>query len=265
MTFTVFRVLLLLWNNLPAWFRRFLRAVGMTRFVNEIWLPYRHLTIPPTERPVRALVENIVQPGWCCADVGANFGMMTEVMAVKARPGGSVVAFEAHPLNVTILRRRMEFKELDQIVTIENKAVSDGTEKSLWLFPGRRKSPNEWNIVGRDVIGKRMKAEMEIPAVSLDEYFGTAPLHFVKIDVEGAESGVIAGMERILAEQRPICIVEFHNLQACESRHGFLSRGYRIYTLSGQELSPASPSCYHALLWPPGSDPSPDLFASQPS
>lgn len=260
--FTIFRALLLLWNNSPVWFQRVLRALGLTRFVNYVWVPYRHLTIPPSEQPVRHLVRSIIQPGWLCADVGANFGMLTEVMAEKTGASGQVVAFEAHPLNAFILGRRMEVQGFASRVRIENKAVSDGTAKVLRLFSGRRRSPNEWNIVGHDVSGAITEAVMEIPSVCLDEYFGTQPIRFLKIDVEGAEIGVIAGMPRVLKEQRPICVVEFHNTEAWKSRQAFLDQGYTIHRLSdGADISKQAERDSHVLLCPPGVRPQPAWFS----
>ena len=47
---------------------------------------------------------------------------------------------------------------------------------------------------------------------NLDEYFTAGPaLNMVKIDVEGAESQVLAGMTRILREVRPVLFIEFHD------------------------------------------------------
>src|SRR5688572_4482339 len=211
MSYTIFRILVLMWNNSPEFLRRILTATGLPKAVGAMWQPYRDLPIPPTEVPVKGLIEKIVQRGWVCADVGGNYGMMTEAMAGRVGSSGHVTAFEAHPFNAKILRQRMQLKGFGKVVTVENKAVSDGKQKSLWLYPGRRSSPNEWNVVGHDVAGNRTKAEIEIPAIGLDDYFGKKPLNFVKIDVEGAEGSVIAGMREILKNQKPVFIIEFHN------------------------------------------------------
>ncbi len=260
MSFTLFRILVLVWNNSPSWLQRLARALGVTRFVHEVWVPYARLPIPPTERPVRRLLERLIQPDWRCADVGANYGMMTEVMAACTRSKGSVVAFEAHPLNVHLLQRRMKLAGFQEQVIIENKAVSDGSVKTLVLYAGRRRSPNEWNVVGHDVGGNPTRPVMEIPAVSLDDYFGEAPLQLVKIDVEGAEVGVIAGMQAILARQRPVCLVEFHSAEAWNSRQAFLRAGYQIYSLDGNPVAPEHPWELHVLLWPPGPPPGKSVF-----
>jgi FkbM family methyltransferase len=249
--FLIFRILVLLWNNLPGPLRRVLTKAGFDRRLDSVAILYGDLPTPPTERPVKRLIERLVQPGWVCADVGANYGMMTEVMASKTGLAGHVIAFEAHPFNAGILRRRMSHNGIKN-VTVENQAVADGADKSFWLFAGRRKSPNEWNIVGHDISGKPTRAEIEIPAVALDDYFGNRPLHLVKIDVEGAEPKVLAGMQQVLRHQKPPIVVEFHSPAAWESRHHLLAAGYRIFTLDGRAIGPESALEYHVCALPPG-------------
>ena len=241
------------------------RSLGLTWFVHKVWIPYRHLPIPPTERSFRSFLERLIQPGWSCIDVGANYGMMTEVMADRVGPSGAVTAFEAHPFNASLLDRRLRLVGLRDRVTIENKAVSDGTLDKLVLYAGRRRSPNEWNIVGHDVQGRSTKAVMEIPALSLDRYCGTSPVHLIKIDVEGAEVGVIAGMRSLMAEQKPICLVEFHNPEAWLSRKVFVEAGYQIFELGGRPVPVESEWMLHVLLWPPGAPPQASLFAAPES
>jgi FkbM family methyltransferase len=264
MSFLVFRVLVLLWNNAPPWLQNGLRLTGLPQWVVEGWMPFLDLPVPPTEQGVRRLIENLVQPGWACADVGANYGMMTEFMALKAGAQGKVTAFEAHPFNAGILSCRMRSKGLDSRVEVVIQAVSDGTARMLRLYSGRRHSPNEWNIVGHDIAGRKTRAVLEIPATSLDEHFQNAPLNLVKIDVEGAEPAVIAGARRVLRAQKPVLIVEFHSVDSWESRHEILQAGYTIYRLTGQQIKPGDPLEYHVCAWPPGVIPDPRWFAGGP-
>src|SRR5207245_9542818 len=74
-------------------------------------------------------------------------------------------------------------------VRVEHLAVSDGSHDRLWLFPGRQHSSLEWNIVGHDVEGIRTDPELEVPAISLDDYFPSGSrLQLVKIEVAGGEA-----------------------------------------------------------------------------
>ena len=54
-----------------------------------------------------------------------------------------------------------------------------------------------------------------VPLVALDDYFaeGEYRVALLKIDVEGAELGVLKGAERILRQHKPLLVFE------CENRH----------------------------------------------
>jgi FkbM family methyltransferase len=134
---------------------------------------------------------------------------------------------------------------------VENVAVSDGADDRLWLFPGRWRCSQEWNIMGHDVLGNKTGPELEIPATSLDMYFPKgARLDFVKIDVEGAEAKVLAGMSRLLRESRPLALVEFHSEAGWAGREHLMAAGYYLYDMNNRKLAPDSQCVYHVLALP---------------
>jgi FkbM family methyltransferase len=137
-------------------------------------------------------------------------------------------------------------------VTVENLAVTDGAEPSVWLHPGRGRADGEWNVVGYGVDGFQTAPELEVAATSLDAYVASGErLDFVKIDVEGAEGQVLAGMRRLLREARPIVLIEFHDDEGWGGRHHLLEAGYRLETLDGHAVAPDAPRIYHCLAFPP--------------
>ena len=191
------------------------------------------------EPEVRGALERIVQPGWVCADVGAHHGILTATLARLVGEDGRVIAFEAHPDNVALLRKAFGADERGSWVTIENLAVTDGGADSVWLHAGRGRHSTEWNVGGTDLDGNPTPAEVEVPATSLDRYFEPgARLDFVKIDVEGAEGDVLAGMQRLLRETRPVLAIEFHHDAAWEGRRHLFDAGYDLQTLDGTRLDP---------------------------
>lgn len=229
------------------------------RLLRLLPLPVSWLTIPKNTSPVAyepdvcAIIERIVKPGWVCVDIGAHLGWITRLLANLVGPGGYVIAFEAHPANVEQLRHNLADWGLARRVRVENMAVSDGTRDVVWLFPGRNRSSAEWNIVGHDVEGKETAPELQVPATALDEYFfSTRHVHFVKIDVEGAEAQVLAGMRHLLREHRPIVLIEFHDDVGWMGRQELYAAGYHLYTMDGRKLNPANDSqrVYHCLALP---------------
>lgn len=214
----------------------------------------RWLSAHPCYEPdICQAIERIVQSGWTCADVGAHVGVITQVFARKVGPTGLVIAFEAHPENARLLRENVSANGWEKLVRVENLAVTDGSCGRVWLFAGRECRPSEWNIVGHDVDGARTHPEMEVPARALDDYFPSGSrLDLVKIDVEGAEAQVLAGMRRLLRETRPVAIIEFHDEVGWAGRQELLAAAYDLYDMSGRRLDPVRDvqRVYHCLALP---------------
>jgi FkbM family methyltransferase len=213
-----------------------------------LWFPHHF------EPDVCSAIERNVKPGWTCADVGANIGSLTMLLAKIVGPSGKVIAFEAYHRNARFLRQLAKLYGYAKRITVENKAVSDGSQAEVILYPGRRSSSEEWNIMGHDVEGHKMQAALRLPSTSLDSYFpsGTV-LNFVKIDIEGAEALALRGMRRILHEQRPLVLVEFHNDEAWESGvKELIGSAYVLYSIKGQTMKSIDQSrrLYHCLACP---------------
>jgi len=188
------------------------------------------------EPQVSRVIRTIVKKGWSCADVGANVGKLTFLLTDLVGSEGHVFAFEAHPQNAEMLQQEAQRRKT-QNITVENLAVTDSVQDQVWIFAGRGKRSEEWNIVGHDVDGNPTDRELQIRAASLDSYFSAdIPLHFVKIDVEGAESRVLQGMRRILRHQRPIVLVEFHNEEGWSGRTELFDAGYHMFDLKLQMI-----------------------------
>jgi FkbM family methyltransferase len=202
------------------------------------------------EPEVVAAIERAVPKGATCADVGAHVGAITRVLTRVAGASGRVIAFEAYPPNAEGLRDALAREGIDGVV-VENIAVTDGAEPTVWLHPGRHRSSAEWNLVGHDVEGHQTPAELEVPVTSLDAYFPAGQrLDFVKIDVEGAEDRVLAGMTRLLADARPVVLVEFHDDQGWAARRHLLDAGYRLERVTGEPVGADADRVYHCLARP---------------
>jgi FkbM family methyltransferase len=241
-----------LWEQLrrclPVPLRDLLKKSGAAAIARR-WLSAH----PRYEPDICQAVERIVQSGWTCADVGAHVGVITQLLARLVGPAGLVVAFEAHPENARLLCENVNANGWGKRVRVENLAVTDGSCGRVWLFAGRECRPSEWNIVGHDVDGAQTRPEMEVPAKALDDYFPPGSrLNLVKIDVEGAEAQVLAGMRRLLREARPVAIIEFHDEAGWAGRKELLAAAYDLYDMSGRRLDPVRDvqRVYHCLALP---------------
>jgi FkbM family methyltransferase len=104
-----------------------------------------------------------------------------------------VYAFEPDPRNFAYLERNVRLNGLDNVV-LEQKAVADrnGTLQ-LFVTEGVHEDSRIFAPEGRT------SQTVDVEAVTLDDYFRGREerLDFVKIDVQGAEGVVLAGMEQL--------------------------------------------------------------------
>lgn len=220
---------------------------NLLRLVRVVWFPKEY------EPELSSVIRQLVQPGWVCVDVGANIGIISTLLAKLAQSTGRVVAFEAFPGNARLLARMAKWSGLASQITVENMAISDGIQSELVLYPGRGGASEEWNILGHDLEGNKTEAFLRIPATSLDDYFPPgSPVHFVKIDIEGAGALAFRGMRRILRESRPYVLVEFHDEDEWSGREELLAAQYDLYDVRGKKLNTNvdMQRMYHCLACP---------------
>ena len=182
------------------------------------------------EPEVCRLIQTLVQPGWVCVDAGAHKGYLTLLLAKLVGRKGKIFAFEAHPGNAMQTHANVRINGYENIVKVENIAITDMSLDQTKLFPGRGHSSAEWNIVGHDVSGASQEPEMEIRSESLDSYFPPKLLiDFIKMDIEGAELRAISGMARILRSSRPFLLVEFHGENGLDGGRRLIDTDYSLY------------------------------------
>lgn len=168
------------------------RVVGLVRS-----LAIYH-AIPLRQRHLRRFYAQFVSPGDLVFDIGAHAGNRTRAFAAM---GCRVVAVEPQPDFARLLRRL--FARSPRVTVIEAGvgreagraalSISERTPTVTTLDPAwrdaRARDPDfahvDWNT------------EIEVEMTTLDlliDQFGTPA--FVKIDVEGGEPGVLAGLSR---------------------------------------------------------------------
>ena len=176
-------------------------------------------------------------------DVGANIGYLALVAARIVGPGGRVVAIEPDPQCAAAIRTNAALNGLDAIEVVEAAASDRGGSADLVVVRDRL-----WTrlaSVGDHHLGERRVA---VRTVALDDLPGPPPT-LVKIDVEGAELEVLAGMSRLLREARPLVICEMHGLNAafCAAMR---AAGYAVSNLDGPEPVEEAGVNVHALCMP---------------
>lgn len=135
-------------------------------------------------------------PGMVFLDIGAHVGLYALPAARIVGPSGRVIAFEPHPGNRDLLEENVTHNGLDN-VTVVAAAVSDAPgEMTLQISSFNTGDHRLYR--GTRTRGRRVPTRV----VSIDDWCVSAGIDrvdMVKIDVQGAEGKVIAGMQATMA------------------------------------------------------------------
>lgn len=155
--------------------------------------------------PELKIIEQSIKSGDIAVDVGGNIGLVTLFLARQVGPTGKVFTFEPEPNNIALLRKNVLTNACENVIIV-TKAVLDKSGRVDFFLSDfnvgdhRVYDPKEkiggWAAKGavyeKIISGSRKKIVVE--GLSLDEFFHNAPRpDFIKIDVQGAEGGVIRG------------------------------------------------------------------------
>lgn len=158
------------------------------------------------ELPVQQAFATHLKPGDVFYDVGANAGFFTMIGARLVGAKGQTYAFEPVPQNAAVVRHNAEINGFSHVHVIEKAVASESGKGQLLLtrHPGGatlitdHRPPDATEVVSTEMVSlDDLVAKKEIPPPSM-----------AKIDVEGAEMGVLLGMEQILQTARPIVLFE---------------------------------------------------------
>jgi FkbM family methyltransferase len=177
-------------------------------------------------------IGNLSLEDWVIYDVGANIGFSTLLLAQAVGAGGKVIAFEPFPENVERLQKNIDLNDMAHKVQVIQRAVMHKNIKVPFLTY-ERDSMGHVDEVSREP--DLLQGKINVEGETLDHFVfqGENPVpDFLKIDVEGAEALVLQGATRLLAEVRPMMIIELHNPEAAgEVWQIMSSSGYSFFRL----------------------------------
>ena len=179
----------------------------------------------------------LTDQGETCLDIGANYGLMSGLLAQASGQSGKVISFEAHPeIANELINITEEWKSNQRMasIQIENSAVSDQVGDAELTTPENfHSNKGSAKLVASNSESSNGK-NIKVRTINLDHYFESSKesIGICKIDVEGHEKSALNGAKNLLKDQRIRDIIyEDHGGYPSDVGTFLESFGYEIFLI----------------------------------
>lgn len=154
-------------------------------------------------------------------DVGAHIGKYTVMVGNQIKGKGRVIAIEPDPKNFAVLQKNIQLNSMENVFSFNVAAASKEGERDFFVDSF---NTGHSTFYGE---GQRRFRKIEVACQRLDTIlaaYGVSRIDLLKIDVEGAEEGVLEGLGSYLFQTKVIIYEDFTNRATSFLR----ARGFRI-------------------------------------
>ncbi|PKR81411.1 hypothetical protein CW751_04970 [Brumimicrobium salinarum] len=185
------------------------------------------------DRLTREILKRFIKTNHNCIDIGCHKGEILELI-LKYAPNGRHYAFEPIPYLFKGLKEKFDHKVrlFPYALSHRNGITNFQLVKNAPAYSGIKK--RKYNIKNPII------EEIQVELKTLDSVIPDKEnIHFIKIDVEGGEFGVLKGAQQLLEKNKPIILFEcgkgasdYYGTHP-EKLHEFLTKtiGLSVYTL----------------------------------
>lgn len=172
------------------------------------------------EYPIQENIRKNLGTGGVFYDIGANNGFFTLLASQLVGQTGHVSSFEPFPKNIASIKNVISRNKLTNC-HLEECAVTDSVGEAQLFYQDNMATPS---IMHKEGDGP---SSLRVPTVTLNEYVLNSPRPtLIKLDVEGAEVGVLQGSKSLIASDGPPSwIIELHRPDDEESVLSLLAPG----------------------------------------
>ena len=167
-------------------------------------LSQRLVSIGKYEEETTKLFNEILRDGMVVLDIGANIGYFSLIAAARVGESGKVFSFEPSKESFLLLSKNIKLNGYANVVPVE-KAISKNVSKQQFFLVNDPAS----NSLFRDASGELSQATVEVETTTIDIFMRQYEINvdLVKMDVEGAETDVLDGMENTIRNNPNLKII----------------------------------------------------------
>lgn len=178
--------------------------------------------------PENAILSRYVRPGDWVLDVGANIGQYTWQLSSLVGPEGRVLAIEPIPATFALLAANAQ-KFVHRNVSLFNVALSDRASSAPMFIPRLETGMRNYYQASLEH-NADAEPNCSVLTLAFDQFGITHRFALIKIDAEGHDERVLAGMLHTVERDRPVLIVEAPTAWTLEQ---LVRLGYESLTLPG--------------------------------
>jgi FkbM family methyltransferase len=205
----------------PDWLPRALQVTPSLSFVDG---KYGNFLVLEKDRPVSSDIKHYgvwgenqidqfrtyVKPGTLVADVGANIGHHSVMLAKMVGPTGRVLAFEPQIRVHNLMRANLALNQCDNVEAYECALGAKDADAQMWP---KSYEGEEWNVGSLPVAVRDGKLEfrpdgLPIRIRKLDDIVGDRDLDFIKTDAQGFDFEAMKGAANTLQRCLPMLLCE---------------------------------------------------------
>jgi FkbM family methyltransferase len=159
-----------------------------------------------------------VSAGDWVLDIGANIGQYTLKLSSLVGPKGRVLAFEPVPETFELLAANVAAGSCENVTLINAAASADSgiAKMTIPVFSSGMRNFYMAQLTGSD-------GELAVLTLAVDNLHLPHRVALIKIDAEGHEMPVLAGLRAIIGRDKPVLIVENSSDHIAKELEG---RGY---------------------------------------
>jgi FkbM family methyltransferase len=213
---------------------------------------WRVLLFGEYEPELRDLIRAFVPEGGVAADIGANVGWHTLLMAKLVGPEGIVIAAEPNPSVRVRLNFNLQLNRFKHVIVgshamaQESGVLTFNAPDSSDAASGDGHVPTVGETSGHVITVEKKSVDQWIAELQIDR------LDFVKIDVEGYEWPVFQGAIKTFQRCRPVIVFEWNAEYAVRGggseklmKEYFASLRYELFTIGR-----SGAHAIHGKPWP---------------
>jgi FkbM family methyltransferase len=195
------------WHEISRSIRRVVRPTAMVDLLGTDFKLHSEARTSGAERDY-AFLRELARGKHCIFDVGANVGLTALVMVGEMAPDGRLIAFETSEDGCRMIRDHAAFNGYGDRIHVVNALIAERSGLTIDFF-GDSASGGSSIIPG--YLGHQQP--LSKATLALDDFIANTGFlpDLIKVDVEGAEARVLAGLGQTLTTTRPVLFVELHS------------------------------------------------------